>query len=154
MEKNMKNLICKYSFILFILSAACGGGSGEAGKVYFCAGGDSICYFKADEFDKISEVSKTVFNRGESGDIVFRFYLDEELGTNEVSISVYRNGSYWKGSKKYNYEKQWKSAYDGVNGSVWFIGKPLPLGSYEVKIGKKVGEGRDRVVAKGTFSVI
>ena len=135
---------------------ACSGGGADAGSILFCQGVKTEdCYFKIGEEGKFKDKIKTNFTGKQGTNIYARAYPDPagELGTTEVRISVYRNGTFWKGRILNDYKAEWKSAFINLTNAVYWDGKPFPPGNYKVQVSRKVTENKVVVFAESTFSM-
>jgi hypothetical protein len=118
------------------------------GSILFCGGEKTEdCYFKVGQ----EKTAKTSDEFGMSTpNIYMRAYFEEELGMDTLSISLEKDGEFFKGAESNGYKPEWKSAFINLTNGVWYNNKPFPRGKYCVKITKKVG-GTQVVIAKGCF---
>ena len=117
------------------------------GTMVFCgAAAESTCYFKPGEEAKVklgTSFPSTTPN------IYFRAYFAQPLATDKLTISVYKDGSFFKGiSNKEGYYPELKTAFTDLTNAVWWNDKPFPIGSYKVQVAKQ-----GQVIAEGAFSI-
>lgn len=125
--------------------------AGAPGTIIFCGGQtDEKCYTPLGQ-----EAQATYSNTFSTSvpNIYMRGYFAEPLGTSEVSLSLYKNGSFWQGRIKHGLNPEWQSAFIDLTNGVYYDDKNFGPGSYKVQISKSSGAGQTRVIAEGTFSI-
>ena len=142
----MKKIFC-FVAVLAIFASVKGLHAQSPGTILFCGSEkEDACYFKADQFP--AHASKN-FSAGSNDNIYGRAYFAGPLGTTKLTVSLYRNGSFYKGrADDSGYDASWSTAFFNLTNVVSFNNTPFPPGSYTLKLSKQT-----QVIASGTFSV-
>jgi hypothetical protein len=127
---------------------------GSPGSIVFCGGQkQEDCYFKIGE-EKTARLSREFDSSSQN--IYMRAYFGVPLGTNTLSISLYKDGEFFKGRKESDFDPNFKATFINLTNYVWWNNKPFPRGNYCVKVSKPQQEGAasvDVVLAKGCFII-
>ncbi len=127
---------------------------GSPGTIVFCGGQkQEDCYFKIGE-EKTARLSREF--DGSAQNIYMRAYFGAPLETDTLSVSLYRDGTFFKGRKESNYSPTFKATFLNLTNHLWWDRKPFPEGEYCVTVAKdeqQSGATVQTVLAKGCFKI-